>query len=141
MTTPDANVLLYAVDPSAAHHESARKWLESALSGTETTGFSWMALLAVIRISTNPVAFDPALSATEAMDLVDGWLAQPNATVVHPTERHPVVLRELLEDAGRAGTLTTDAHLAAIAIEHGATLVSFDADLHRFAGLKLEHLR
>jgi len=138
--SPDANLLLYAIDPSARHRDAARSWLEEALSGPETVGFAWSALLAVVRLSTNPAVFEPPLDVDTALDLVDGWLQPRGAAVLHPTERHPQVLRSLLSGAGAAGNLVSDAHLAAIAIEHGATLATFDGDFHRFGGLKLEFL-
>ena len=93
-------------------------------------------LLAFIRLTTSPRVFQSPLSTSEALDLVDSWLAQPCATVVHPTSRHASVLRELLEPLGTAGNLTTDAHLAALALEHGAELCSTDGDFSRFAGLR-----
>jgi toxin-antitoxin system PIN domain toxin len=95
-----------------------------------------MVLLAFLRLSTNPRVFDAPLGPAEAFDLVDGWLAQPCATVVHPTERHAAILRKLLEPLGTAGNLTTDAHLAALAIEHGADLCSSDSDFSRFTGVR-----
>jgi uncharacterized protein len=137
---PDANVLLNAVDRDAIQHEQAKAWLEASLSGSESVGFAWTNLLAVIRVSTNPSVYDPPLSADQAIDLVQGWLASPPATVIEPARRHLDVLRALLTEAGSAGNLTSDAHLAALAIEHGATLATFDADFHRFSGLKLEYL-
>lgn len=140
MRVPDANVLLYAIDPEARNHERAKAWLEASLSGGETVGLAWTTLLAVVRLTTNPAIYDDPLSPDEALDLIDGWLAQPPTTLVEPTDRHPEVLRSLLADAGAAGNLTSDAHLAALAIEHGATLTSFDADFRRFSGLKLEYL-
>jgi toxin-antitoxin system PIN domain toxin len=133
---PDVNVLVYAIDGEAHHHDSARAWLESALSDTETIAFSWTVLLAFVRLTTRPAVFARPLSATSALDLVDAWLAQPCATVVEPTSRHAGILRSLLEEVGTAGNLTTDAHLAALAIEHGAELCSYDADFGRFAGLR-----
>jgi toxin-antitoxin system PIN domain toxin len=133
---PDANVLLYAVDENAPRHRKAREWLEATLSGTETIAFAWSVLLAVIRLSTRPVVFERPLAPEQALDLVDGWLAQPPATVIHPTERHGAVLRELMLPLGTAGNLVTDAHLAALAIEHGAELCSSDADFSRFSGLR-----
>lgn len=136
MKLPDANILLYAIDEGAARHEAAREWLERTLSGTETVGLAWAVLLAAVRISTSPVLLESPLSSDEALDYVDGWLAQPCVTVVHPTDRHAVVLRELLAPLGAAGNLTSDAHLAALAIEHGAELCSCDADFSRFAGLR-----
>ncbi len=93
-------------------------------------------LVAFVRISTRPSIFEQPLDVIEALDLVDGWLAQPCSTVLHPTERHSSVLRELLGPLGTAANLTSDAHLAAVAIEHGATLHSCDRDFSRFPGLR-----
>lgn len=136
MTIPDVNLLLHAVDEHAPRHQVSRDWLEARLSGTETVGFAWMALLAFVRLSTQARISAAPLSAAEALDLVDGWLAAPPATVVQPGERHARVLRELLDGAGTAGNLTSDAHVAALAIEHGATLHSYDTDFARFSGLR-----
>jgi uncharacterized protein len=132
----DLNLLLYAIDEEAPPHERARPWLEEVLSNTEDIGFAWIVLLGFLRISTNPAILERPLSADEALDFIDGWLAQPPATIVHPTERHPANLRKLLEPLGTAGNLTSDAHLAALAIEHGAELCSADTDFARFPGLR-----
>lgn len=140
MKLPDVNVLLYAVDEGSRHHRRARAWLEEELSGTETVAFCWSVVLAFVRLSTRPVVFERPLSADEALDVVEGWLGQPNATIVEPTTRHVAVLRDLLGAFGTAGNLTTDAHLAALAIEHGAELCSYDADFGRFAGLRWSNL-
>jgi uncharacterized protein len=131
----DANILLYAVDTSAPRHRPARRWLEERLSESETFAFAWVVLLAFVRLSTNPRVFDVPLRSGEAFDIVDGWLAQPCAAVVHPTERHAAVLRDLMEPLGTAGNLTSDAHLAALAVEHGADLYSSDSDFSRFSGI------
>jgi uncharacterized protein len=133
---PDVNVLLYAIDEESSSHEPARAWLEAALSGTETVAFTWMVLLGFVRISTSPAAFQQPLSASLALDYVDEWLAQPVATVIHPTNLHAATLRRLLEPLGTAGNLTSDAHLASLAIEHGAELCSSDNDFSRFEGLR-----
>jgi toxin-antitoxin system PIN domain toxin len=132
---PDLNLLLYAVDEGGPHHQGARAWLDESLSGTEAVGFSWLVLLSFVRISTNPVALEHPLNPTDALDIVDGWLGQPVATVLQPTPRHASVLRQLLVPLGTAGNLTSDAHLAALAIEHGAELCSHDGDFARFTGL------
>lgn len=136
MNLPDANLLIYAVDETATHHPAARRWLDGRLSGDETLAFTWVVLLAFVRLTTNPRIFERPFSPSEALDVVDGWLDQPTVTVVGPTERHRRVLRELLKATGTAGNLTTDAHLAAVAIEHGATLCSVDRDFGRFSGLR-----
>jgi uncharacterized protein len=128
----DANLLLYAVDESSHHHAVAKQWLEERLSGPETFAFAWAVLLAFVRLATHPRVFDAPLTLEEALDLIDSWLTQPCATVVQPTDRHSQLLRELLAPLGTAGNLTSDAHLAALAIEHGAELCSADADFTRF---------
>ena len=136
MKLPDVNLLLYAYDEESAFQAEARTWLESTLSGTEPVGLAWAALVSFARISTSPTIFTTPLTAVEALAIIDEWLAQPVATVVHPTERHAAVLRELLEPLGAGGNLVNDAHLAALAIEHGAELCSRDNDFARFAGLR-----
>jgi toxin-antitoxin system PIN domain toxin len=132
----DVNLLIYAYDEASPNHRRARHWLEERLSGTETFGLAWVGLLAFVRLVTNPRVFSDPMTATEALDRVDAWLAQPCVTVLHPGQRHAAVLRELLGPVGTAGNLTTDAHLAALALEHGAELCSADADFSRFPGLR-----
>jgi uncharacterized protein len=132
----DANVLLYAVDSASAHHDESLGWLEPSLAGAEAVGFAWVALLAFIRLGTNRSILPNALSTDEATDQVRVWLQAPAAVVVQPTTRHADILRGLLVETGTAGNLTTDAHLAALAIEHGADLVSFDRDFCRFPGVR-----
>lgn len=136
MKLPDVNLLLYAADETATFHERALAWIEAALSGAETVAFAWVALLGFVRLSTSPHRLGSPWSVEQALDVVDSWLAQPVATVVHPTPRHASVLRDLLAPLGAGGNLTTDAHLAALAIEHGATLYSADVDFSRFRGLR-----
>lgn len=132
MKLVDANVLLYAVDESSPHHAVAKPWFEQQLSGSETSAFAWAVLLAFVRLATNPRVFTAPLTVQEALDLVDSWLEQPSVTVVHPTDRHSGLLRELLAPLGTAGNLASDAHLAALSIEHGAELCSGDSDFARF---------
>ncbi len=98
--------------------------------------FAWSVLLAFLRPSTNPRVFEHPLSAERALDVIQTWLAQPCATVVHPGDRHAGLVRQLLGSLGTAGNLVTDAHLAALAIEHGAELSSRDTDFARFSGLR-----
>jgi len=132
----DANVLLYAVDSAAAHHERARAWLDSSLAGAEAVGLAWAALLAFIRISTNPSILPTPMTVDDAVTQVETWLGAPAAAVAQPTARHAAVIKALLREAGTAGNLTTDAHLAALAIEHGAEVVSYDRDFARFPGVR-----
>ncbi len=136
MRLPDVNLLLYAYDTRSPRHVQAREWLEQTLSGAETVGLPWVVMLAFIRLSTRSIVVEHPLEVDEAIELVESWLGQPCVAVIHPTDRHPAVLRELLHPLGTAGNLTTDAHLAALAIEHGALLCSCDADFSRFPGLR-----
>lgn len=136
MKLPDANLLLYALDERSLLHARARAWLEALLSGTEPVGFAWMVMLAFVRLSTRPQLFANPLAPAEAFVVVEGWLAQPCALVLQPTERHLAVLRGLVEPLGTAGNITTDAHLAALAIEHGGEVCSADTDFARFRGLR-----
>ncbi len=132
----DANLLLYATHESSPRHTAARSWLDRVLSGDEPIAFAWTVLLAFLRLSTNPRVFRHPLSVNHAFDVVASWIAQPAAVVLHPGDRHLTLVRELLSPLGTAGPLVTDAHLAAIAIEHGAELNSCDADFSRFSGLR-----
>jgi uncharacterized protein len=131
----DANVLLYAVNVDSARHEVSRDWLDESLSGGAVVGFAWVAVLAFLRLSTKSGIFPSPLSDDAALATVEAWLAQPAAVVVEPTARHVSLLRDLLAAAGSAGNLVNDAHLAALAIEHRGTVVSYDSDFGRFPGV------
>jgi toxin-antitoxin system PIN domain toxin len=133
---PDINLLVYAADETASLHEPAMSWVEETLSGPETVALAWLVVIGFVRLVTNPRVFQRPWRVEQALDVVDGWLAQSAVTVVHPTERHTTVLRDLLRPLGSAGNLVSDAHLAALAIEHGATLCSCDNDFARFPGLR-----
>jgi toxin-antitoxin system PIN domain toxin len=132
----DANLLLYATDGRSPRHQAARSWLEDQLSGEDAMAFAWVVLVAFLRVSTSPRVFEQPLAAERAFDVVDRWLAQPCAVVVHPGDRHAALVRQLLRPLGTAGNLVSDAHLAALAIEHGAELNSCDSDFSRFSGLR-----
>lgn len=136
MKLVDVNLFLYAFDERSARHEEAAGWVERTLSGSETVALAWSVLLGFVRLTTRPPVLEQPLSSDEALDIVAGWLERSSTTVVNPTERHATILRELLRPVGTAGNLTTDAHLAALAIEHGAELCSCDADFSRFSGLR-----
>jgi uncharacterized protein len=128
----DANVLLSAVNTGQRQHESANRWLLAALSGAEPVGLPWISLLAFVRVATNPRAFTRPLSVTDALEAVERWLSSPAAVVVEPSHRHFHMLSQLLTAVGTAGNLTSDAHLAVLALEHHAEVVSFDRDFERF---------
>jgi len=136
MIIPDINLLVYATDNVNLHRLAAERWIEKILSGPETVGFPWHSLTGFVRLSTNPRVFDVPLAVDTSLSIVDDWLAQPNVTVVHPTHRHAAVLRDLLSLIGVGGDLVPDAHLAALTIEHGATLHSSDSDFARFPALR-----
>ena len=136
MKLVDANLLLYAHDPRSAQHEASRAWLEATLSDTDLVRFAWMTLWAFLRIATNPRVYEQPLSAEEATAHVSSWLAQPMTGVLEPGERHVEILQGLMRVGQTTGPLVMDAALAAIAIEHGATLYTTDRDFARFPGLK-----
>jgi uncharacterized protein len=132
----DANLLLYAYHPRADQHEKSRAWLEAVLSGRDLVRFAWLTLWAFLRIATNPRAFQRPLIASEAEAAVASWLAQPVAGIVEPGERHWDILRQLIRQGQATGPLAMDAVLAAIAIEHGATICTTDRDFSRFPNVK-----
>lgn len=135
MVVPDLNVLLYATNASAPQHRACQQWLTEAFAGPEPVGLSWQVLLGFLRLSTKAVIFARPLTTEAACDVINQWLQQPAAVIIHPTERHLELLRDLLMRVGTAGNLTTDAHLAALALAHGAKVVSCDSDFSRFAPL------
>lgn len=137
MKLVDANVLIYAVNSDAAHHERSRRWLEEALSGTEPVGLTWPVLIAFLRITTRRGVFERPLPIDDAVSYADSWLQQPLVELALPGPNHWMILRTLILASGAAGNLTSDAHLAALAIEGGWTLVSTDNDFRRFSGLKI----
>ena len=140
MKTPDVNLLLYAANGDSPHQSESADWLERAFAEPAGIGFAWVALLGFIRLTTRPGIFAQPLALDNALGLVDDWLAHPHSRMLNPTDRHGALLARLLIGAGSGGNLTTDAHLAAIAIEHGATLGTYDRDFERFSGLRLELL-
>lgn len=135
MKLPDVNLLIYAIDETSSRHEPAVTWWNALMSGTETVALAWSVMLAFLRLTTRPSVVASPLGITEAFAYLNRWIDQPVSTVIEPTRRHPEILQRLLEATGTAANLTTDAHLATLAIEHGATLCSADNDFARFAGL------
>jgi len=132
----DANVLLYAYDRASERHRTAAAWLETALSETETVGLSWSVLLAFLRITTSRRILREPLSMAEAASAVSQWLERPNVRVLEPGESHWEILRSLLVEAQVLAGDVMDAHLAALTIEHGATVCTRDRDFTRFPGLR-----
>lgn len=135
----DLNVLLYAVNSDAAQHRVVRAWWESALNDEETVGLAWIVLLGFLRLTTNPRVFARPLSSDAAIDKLDTWLSRENVRLVREKDDHWDTLKALIGSSGAAGNLTSDAHLAALALSHDAVLVSCDADFSRFKGLRWEN--
>lgn len=132
----DANLLIYAVNNAAPEHAAARRWLDGRLSGTARVGLPWSSLLAFLRLITNPRIFQSPLTMTDAWAQVDRWLRSGPAWVPTPGQRHAEILARLVTAPGVRGNLVPDAHLAALAIEHGLELNSADGDFARFTGLQ-----
>lgn len=141
MKLPDVNVLIGAVNEAAAEHHAARSWMEDALNRPAGVAFAWAALLGFIRITTRRGILPNPLDVESALMVVRDWIEAPNAHIVHPLPTHGPLLARLLMSTGTGGNLTSDAHLAALAIEHGARLGSFDRDFDRFEGLRFERLK
>ena len=136
MILPDVNVLLFAVNTASEQHAAALEAMKDGYAAPRGVAFAWVSLLAFLRLSTRSGIFSKPLSVEDALRVIGHWLDHPNAQVVQPGEQHIDVLGRLLVAAGTAGNLTTDAHLAALAIEHDATIVSFDRDFARFADVQ-----
>ena len=136
MILVDANILLYAEDQMSPQHLAARTWWDAALSGKSPVCLSWTVLGAFIRIGTNPRVFEHPLSLDQALTRVQSWLDQPCTRLVSPSERHWSVFQKMLREGQAVANLVTDAHLAALAVEHGCELISTDADFSRFPGLR-----
>jgi toxin-antitoxin system PIN domain toxin len=133
----DANLLIYAIDEDSPQHMRARHWLEKTLSSDTAVGLPWIVVLAFLRITTRAGVLRQQLSSAQAIAYIDEWLAQPYVEIVSPGGSHWPLLKELLREVGAAGNLTSDAHLAALAIESGCELASTDHDFRRFSGLRL----
>lgn len=136
MILVDANILLYAEDRLSPLHDRARDWWDERLSGTETVCLCWTVLSAFIRIGTSARVFQRPLSLEEANSRVGSWLDQPCTRLIHPTQRHWAAFQQMLVQGQALGNLVTDAHLAALALEHGCELCSTDTDFSRFPKLK-----
>lgn len=136
MILVDANILLYAEDTLNPYHRQAREWWDSNLSQSDPICLCWMVLSAFIRIGANSKVFENPLSLKHAIARVQSWLDQPCTRIIRPTEHHWVILQQMLTDAQAVANLVTDAHLAALAIEHSCELISTDSDFSRFPKLK-----
>ena len=140
MILPDVNLLVHAYNRESPRHAAARKWWEGLLSGSQSVGLAWVVILGFIRITTHRQIMREPLGVEKACAHARAWLVQPYVTLVHPGTRHAEILFGLLEALGTAANLTTDAHLAALSIEHQCELQSTDADFGRFSGLRWTNL-
>ena len=136
MILPDVNILLDAVNRSSDQHSAALHALRQGFDEPRGVAFAWAAILGFLRLSTRRGIFPQPLQVDDALHVIEHWLGHLRSQVVHPGERHAEILRRLLRSTGAGGNLTTDAHLAALAIEHGATVLSFDRDFARFEGVQ-----
>lgn len=136
MKVVDLNILLYAVNRDSPRHQRAKAWLESTLSRDETVALPWVVVLGFLRVATSRQVLPNPITIDQAVSVVDGWLSQPPVVTLSPGDEHWSILGGLLSEVGSAGNLTTDAHLAALALEHGAELCSTDTDFARFARLR-----
>lgn len=136
MIVPDVNLLIYAYNSDAPHHVEAKVWWEDLLSSDEPVGLPWATTLGFIRLMTHRTVLLTPLPAKRAIAHVRSWHMRSNVSVLEPGPRHLEVLGRMFEALGTAGRLTTDAHLAALAIEHQCELCSNDADFARFPGLR-----
>lgn len=131
----DVNVLIYAVDGRSPHHEKARDWLAQALTGRTRVGFPWQTIGGFLRIATHPRVFDRPITSQQAWRVLDGWLESPVAWIPSTGHRTVAILRDLMVESRTSGPRTTDAQLAALALEHGVPVASTDSDFARFPGL------
>lgn len=136
MILVDANILLYAEDSLSNFHLQACKWWDGLLSGSRPVCLCWTVLSAFIRIGTNQRVFDNPLSLEQALARVQSWLDQPCTRIIRPTENHWATFQQMLNGGQAVANLVTDAHIAALALEHGCTIASTDADFARFPKLK-----
>ena len=136
MIVPDVNLLVHAYNSESRVHAAARAWWEALLNGVRPVGLPWVTILGFIRVATHPRVFARPLSPQAACAPVRAWLERPFVAILHPGQRHAEILFGLLERLGTGGNLATDAHLAALCIEHQAELHSTDADFSRFSGLR-----
>jgi len=134
----DTSVLLPAVSPSLPQHKAAKTALEAAINDDRPVGLVWVVVNAFIRLTTKPGLFEHPLVIADAWELVDSWLEHPNVRVVQETEEHARLWSDLLCNVGTGGNLTTDAWIAAIALAHGASVLTLDSDFARFPNVRWE---
>jgi toxin-antitoxin system PIN domain toxin len=132
----DANILIYAYDSGSSRHTKARAWVEETLSGVEAVGLPWQAISAFLRVMTNRRLPGSRFSSEQAVQIVDGWLGQPNVRVLAPGEQYWPLLRQMVIEGQTSGALVSDAQIAALTIEYGGVLYTADRGFARFPGLR-----
>ncbi len=136
MKIVDLNILIYAINRDAPPHEKARRWLEEVLSEEEPFGIPWVVIIGFLRITTNSRIMPKPLPTETALEIVEDWLNLPIVHIISPSEHHWNIFRKIIEPLGAFGNITTDAHIAALAVENGGTLYSTDNDFSRFQFVK-----
>jgi toxin-antitoxin system PIN domain toxin len=136
---PDVNLLVYAHNQEAPLHEAARKWWGALMNGDRSVGIPWAVAFGFVRVVTHPAVLDEPLRPNDALTRVEGWLGRTHVQVLEPGPAHLRIVRTLFAATGVAGSLTTDTHLAALAIEHRCELHSNDSDFERFPGLNVRN--
>lgn len=137
MILPDVNLLIYAYNTGDPHHPAAKRWLEGIFNGDDQFAFSWLSISGFLRIITTASLYENGFSTAEAMKIVDAWLALPNMVFLAPTPKHYRIFKGQVLSTGISGASLTDAHFAALAIEHNVTLATNDLRFRRFDGLKV----
>jgi toxin-antitoxin system PIN domain toxin len=136
MIIPDINVLVHAYNSDSPRHPAARRWWEHTLSTPHAVGLPWVSILGFIRVMTHRGIMANPMYPAAATERVQQWLGVPTVNIITPGERHAHILFGFLQALGTAGNLTTDAHLASLAVEYRAELASTDSDFARFSGLR-----
>ena len=136
MIVPDLNLLIYAVNEEAPHHDVARRWWEECMNGEDPVGLPWVILLGFLRLTTSARVFSSPMKPADSWAILESWLEWPITSIINPGPKHAQILKTLVVEHGTGGNLTTDAHLAALCLEHNAVLHTADNDFGRFASLK-----
>ncbi len=136
MIVPDVNLLVYAYNAGTSRHVAARRWWEQTVVGPRPVGLAWTTLLGFVRVMTQRRILEHPMRPAAATRVIEEWLDQPNVQILTPGEGHARILFGLIDAVGTAGNLTTDAHLAALAIEYQAEVATADTDFARFSGLR-----
>ena len=136
MIVPDINLLVYAYNDGSPHYDAARTWWEGLVNGTEPVGLPWFVVVGFIRLMTNPRVVVHYVTPEQAVGYVREWLACDHINIINPGLEHLTLLQQNLDAAGTGGNLVPDAHIAALAMEHGGEAHTGDADFGRFPGLR-----